>query len=782
MSRDVERPDRPLLPPSLWALVVVIGTSRALLALGPEPGVAARVSLGVLIALGLIALVLHGLVRVSVPTLLLVLGVSAGATGLACAGELARQGRLAAALSTNAVSSLEFRIEGDLREGSSGWRGRARPLDAEGLGASVWILTNEPLDPGSAIRCVGRFTPNENDDWGTSSRAQGIAGTVRVVHLLSCMPPDGLSGVVLGLRGRVLDSLDASSSDARALVAGSVCGHTTAMSERGLDEIFAACGVSHLVAVSGGHLVLLTSFLSTILRGLPVRPLPRSALLVISTGLFVLFCGSPVSAVRSWAMSLTAELSRLFGRRSHPLSSAGVVALAMALLEPGVTGQLGYLLSVMCVCGICALGSYARYVLRVLLEPITRPLRRLLGGGPLAHLQSGAEEALALTLVSQFVTAPLTCATFGTLSLVAPLANVVLAPLFSVLLALGLLAALFVWLSPIQTALLLGCELVGGTLMAVLRAIAALPGACVAVSVEEGPALLGVSILLVALLVIWPRVTRRSLVALMCVTFVAAASWHVRWRYFAPACVRVLDVGQGDAILVTDGPSAALVDTGPGDAVVSALARNNVSHLDVVVLTHLHSDHAGGLEDLLAVIDVERVVVPEGTDVSGLPATGAVDEICYGDLLRVGDFEMRAVSPVEPAGGEGNEGSLELLVEYSHDGRELTALLAADAEREETGAAVERGDVGDVDLLKVGHHGSETSVSPEIVSALRPEVSVASAGEGNGYGHPDPVCVGMLEDGGSLFLCTMDVGDVCVTPGESGPAVSCQRGRPNDGC
>ena len=189
-------------------------------------------------------------------------------------------------------------------------------------------------------------------------------------------------------------------------------------------------------------------------------------------------------------------------------------------------------------------------------------------------------------------------------------------------------------------------------------------------------------------------------------------------------------------------------------------------------------DQAGGLEGLLGVVDVGALVVPEGTETADLPGELPVRELRYGDVLSVGAFSLEAVSPVEPAGGEGNEGSLELLLAYSEGGRELTALLAADAEREETGAAVERGDVGDVDLLKVGHHGSEDSLTPEIAAALRPEVSVASAGEGNGYGHPDPVCVGMLEDAGSLFLCTKDVGDVCVEPGASGPVVSCQREGP----
>ena len=84
--------------------------------------------------------------------------------------------------------------------------------------------------------------------------------------------------------------------------------------------------------------------------------------------------------------------------------------------------------------------------------------------------------------------------------------------------------------------------------------------------------------------------------------------------------------------------------------------------------------------------------------------------------------------------------------------------------------------MGDIDLLKVGHHGSAVSVSAEEARALSPEVSVASAGEGNRYGHPRAECVEALESAGSRFLCTFDAGDVVVYPGVSGPRVSTQRG------
>lgn len=772
MSSPPSRPERPVLPPAFWALVVTLGVSRALLAAAPSPASIAACALlaGCGVAFGCAILGrtrLRGLVAVIVAV-----GAAATCAGLSCALELRRQGELCTLLGQSPVSSHEMVVESDLVLGRSGWRGRARLGTG---GSAFWLLSDVPLSMGERVSCVGRFSPNDDGAWGADSRTQGLAGTVRVARVLERSAGGGVRGLVLGLRARVLESLDAGSSDARALVAGSVCGHTGAMAERGLEELFSRCGVSHLVAVSGGHLVLVSMLAGSALRRTRLRPPTRSALLVLVTGLFVMFCGAPLSAVRSWAMSISAELSRIVGRRAHPLSSASVVSLVMALVDPGVTGQLGYLLSVTCVCGICALGPYVSYVLRVLLEG--RRGRRVRGSLGRVARRAGADarEALALTLVSQAVTAPLTCSTFGTLSLVAPLANVLLAPLFSVLLVLGLASALLVWMPAAQGLVLLACEAVALPLMAILRLLSALPCACVAVSVEEGAALAALAAALATLLAAWPRVSRRALVALGGALLAAGICWHLRWRCFAPACIRVLDVGQGDAILVTDGPGAVLVDTGPGDAVVGALARSNVTHLDAVVLTHLHADHAGGLEALLGVVDVELLVLPEGTDAGGLAEGVACEEVGYGDVLRLGGFSMRVVSPLEPAGGEGNEGSLELLVTYASGGRELTALLAADAESEETGAAVERGDVGDVDLLKVGHHGSRASLTPEIAAALAPEVSVASAGEGNGYGHPDPLCEQTLEAAGSRFLCTIDVGDVCVEPGASGPVVSCQR-------
>lgn len=766
-ERGLPVPDRPAVPPAFWALVAVLVWVRGALANAPDVGELAAAAGAVLVTAALVSCALRRRLP-EAAALVLVLAAAVAAASLSAGLELARQQAVATALSHGSVLDWKLAVESDMTEGAHGWRGRARATRGDGLAGMVWLVSDEPVARGDTLTCVGRFSPNGEGEWGRSSRMQGLAGTVRVVRVQSREGALGLEGCLLAARAHVLASFGAGGSDERALLAGSVCGSSAALAARGLSGLFSKAGVSHLTAVSGGHLVLVAGVMGALLGRTRLRPASRAVALAALTGVFVGFCGTPVSAVRSWAMSVAAAASGLVGRRSHPLSAVSVVALAMALLEPGVTGQLGYLLSVLCVCGICLFGRYARWVCATLAPRLgllwrLPPRVRAVVGAVLAP----ASEAVSLTLVSLWVSAPLTCAAFGQLSLVAPLANAVLAPVFPLVLGLGLLAAALSWAPLLQAPVLAVADLAARVFLGVLRAVASLPFASVAVEVDERAALALMAALSLALWLWWPHPSRRALLAVASAAACLALAWILRWRLFAPACLRVLDVGQGDAILVTDGAASLLVDTGPGDPIVAALARAHVFHLDAVVFTHLHEDHVGGLDDLLSTVDVGEVLVAEGVD-AGAAAEGLpVREVGLGTSIGVGGFELDVVAPAGAVDGADNEDSLVMALTYEAPGAsepQLTALLTGDAEAPEVTEAVARAGISDIDVLKVGHHGSAAAVDEALAERLSPVVSIASAGEGNPYGHPTPECVSVLEAAGSQFLCTMDAGDVCVWP------------------
>lgn len=791
-AADARMPVRPAIPMTLWGLVAVILAERAVLRFGMQLSLVLLVVTAVagvclcLLATFAIRRKARGRDTAHVPAVLPFALAATLSGALLGRLALARVVAAVAALSTSSVSAWSLEVEGDMAEGGRGWWGRARVLDESGgkVGA-VWLSSPARLECGSAVSCVGRFKPIDDDEWGVSSRMQGLAGTVSVVHVTAVREAGGPLGAVLRMRQAVLASFSPDESDGAAVLAGSVCGDRAPIRSRGLDDAFATCGVSHLVAVSGGHLAILAGTLAALLGKTRLGPGLRGFLALGVIALFIVFCGAPASAVRAGIMSCVSFGGSLVGRRSHALSSTCAAALVMALLDPYVSGQLGFLLSVASVVGICLFGSYASHALDVLTRMPRHPGRHKPAlAHALGRLRSNACDALGVSVVAQLFTLPLTCPAFGEVSLIAPLANLVLAPLFAGLVSLGLVAAALTPLSALQSPVLAAAEGVSQAFCVVLCALARLPLACLPMEASVVPMLAILCAASVALYGAWPTPRKRILLRGAAVLAGGAIAFLLGMRLLQPARVCVLDVGQGDAILVADGSTAVLVDTGPDEKVSQALARQGIIHLDAIVLTHLHDDHVGGVDDLVGRVECNRVLVAGGVseqipeDLSASItklSRHAAEEISYGDAIRAGSFSLRVVSPTEPVDGSENADSLELALTYEHNGNGLSALLTGDAEKDETGACLARGDVSDIDFLKVGHHGSEVSLTPDEAAALDPEVSVASAGEGNKYGHPRKECMDVLSGAGSVFLCTKDVGTVTVKPGARGPMVFTER-------
>ena len=661
------------------------------------------------------------------------------------------------ALDNRAASSLEFVVHGDPSSNDGAYSYTCDAYAGENRLGQVRLSCDRELGAGSHVHAIGRISLFENDAYGRSRVLRGELRKVKVIRLVSV--DEGSPGPLLRLRNGLLASIAPATDPARSLIAGVVCGRSAELRAQPAGDWFSVTGTAHLIAVSGSHLAIVGFVIEGVLQKTRCsRGLQRAMLAITLVG-YAAFTGASPSAVRACCMVFATLVVNGAGRRRHGLSALFVTMSIFVLLRPTVLFEMGFQLSCASVFAILCFCPYATYALSELGVP------------------PGIASMLSVTLCSQLATLPITVPAFGAFSLIAPLANAVIGPVVSLLLAVSIVLVPFSLVAPLQVWALVVPMIAARCALFFEQLFAAVPGASVSVPPDSMwiylvPCFLGI------LLVWWPRPQARPMAAgLVCLALLAGIP-YIYWDRFAPPSVTVLDVGQADAILVRQGSVVALVDCGLDERVVSALVRNNVHHIDAVFVTHWDEDHWGGLPDVLDQFSVGTIVVAadalDGAPAEVLNRPGVTyRQVACGDTVDIGAFRTRVMWPFDTVDGEGNEDSLVLLLSYAQEGKSLRVLLTGDAELDQEREFVQ--EVGDIDVLKLGHHGSKVSVDTDLLGTLKPELSIASAGEGNRYGHPSDACIDAVRDAGGAFACTIEHGDITVTPSANGFAMRCQR-------
>ena len=665
--------------------------------------------------------------------------------------------RASSALDNRAASSLEFVVHGDPSISDGAYSYTCDAYAGERRLGQVRLSCDREFDAGSHVRAIGRISRFENDAYGRSRVLRGELRKVKAIRLVSV--DEGSPGPLLRFRNELLAAVSPATDPARALIAGVVCGRSAELRSQPAGDWFSVTGTAHLIAVSGSHLAIVGFVIEGVLQKTRCsRGLQRAILAITLVG-YAAFTGASPSAVRACCMVFATLVVNGAGRRRHGASALFVTMSIFVLLRPMVLFDMGFQLSCASVFAILCFCPYATYALGELGVP------------------TGIAGMLSVTLCSQLATLPITIPAFGTFSLIAPLANAVIGPVVSLLLAVSIVLVPFSLVAPLQAWALVVPMIAARCALFFEQLFAAVPGASVSLPPDSMwiylvPCLLGI------LLVWWPRPQARPMAAgLVCLVLLAAIP-YVYWDRFAPPSVTVLDVGQADAILIRQGGAVALVDCGLDERVVSALVRNNVLHIDAVFVTHWDEDHWGGLPAVLEQFSVGTIAVAadaledapaEVSNRSGVEYR----QVRHGDAVDIGAFRARVMWPFDSVDGEGNEDSLVLLLSYAQEGKSLRVLLTGDAELDQERKFVQ--EVGDIDVLKLGHHGSKVSVDAALLEILRPELSLASAGEGNRYGHPSDVCIDAVKEAGGAFACTIEHGDITITPTAKGFDMRCQR-------
>ncbi|MDE2764919.1 MAG: DNA internalization-related competence protein ComEC/Rec2 [Chloroflexota bacterium] len=543
-----------------------------------------------------------------------------------------------------------------------------------------------------------------------------------------------------------------------------------------VTDAFRRSGTAHVLAISGLHvgLVLGASLAAAAAAAGRRRQLYLLVPLLATWG-YVALAGAPVSALRAAIMASAVLLAFASGRMPRPLTALALAAAAMLAYDPAMLWNRSFQLSFAAMAGVLFVGLPAWEAAQER-WPILTPkhdapwTRRLLRWAAAALLVSFGATAGAL---------PLVAFNFGRAPLLGWAATLLMLPALPVLIiggiATGALALLW---APLGWSAAWLPAAAGWWTLLVARAFNAVPGTSVSVGAVEAAWVWGYYATLAALLALsqrsawlqrgrraiaaaWrgPRQGRSALALVLAAALLATAPWTIgATRDDALLHVRFLDVGQGDAALVTL-PSGAslLIDGGPDPRVLEALIdgvlppRNPT--IDVAVITHGDADHRNGVMGLARRGSIGQLIVPpvapgeEGTWRTELESLGAqVSALTAGAELTLPDGVRIAVlhPPSPPMLGtqsDVNNNSLVLRLTFG----EASVLFAADIERLAEALLVESGAPLRSDVLKAPHQGSDTSTSPDFLAAVDPIVAVISAGQANPFGHPAPEVVTALE-------------------------------------
>lgn len=517
-------------------------------------------------------------------------------------------------------------------------------------------------------------------------------------------------------------------------------------------------GLYHLMSVSGVHVALVAAAIWTLGGWLPRSV--RLLLMLAGMGLYLLLVGPLPPLVRAAVMGGLGVLALLAQRPPAAANALGWAVVLLVVHRPDLVNQPSFQLTAAATAGILLLG----------------PRLAERWSGALPHWLA---TSLAVSVAAQLATLPWILPRFHLLSPASPLLNLIAVPWTGLVLGASLLWTGLALLSPSAAAACL-------PVLDFLAAPFAWP-------VRVPPEVWGTLPLRLPgwgawILAIWlgsllllrssrPWVRRAGTCALVLTLGALAASGWRGWSRKGPELV-MLDVGQGDAILLRDGPRAVLVDGGGWDGgdlggrvLLPALLAEGIRSLDALVMTHPDRDHCGGLVDIAAYLPVREVWMGHGWDpqscagrLAALPGA-RTRLLAAGDRQSLGSWNLKVLHP-EPDERRGeNERSLVLLAETAGKRVLLTGDIESWAEQRLLSCCAR--DLH-VDVLKVAHHGSRTSTAESFLGEACPRLALISAGRNNVYRHPSAEILERLERYGIPVLRTDRDGQISVSWTEAG--------------
>jgi competence protein ComEC len=633
--------------------------------------------------------------------------------------------------------------------------------------------TIQDARPGNTIRFTARFRLAD-EIYGEKTTSYFDDGVFLIAQSQGALEITDRSSSPVYLPARIAHAASEMAgriftADTSGFMQALLLGDTTELSaDHALSAALRASGTSHIVSVSGMNIAFLTGLLGFFIR--KKRTLSFVAMPVIL--FFMAVVGFTPSVVRAGVMQFFLLTAPLIRREDDAVTSLSASLFVILLANPFAAAGAGLQLSFAATLGILLFTGR-------LFDAADRRLkdsffyRFTLTKKTLRFIVA----SLATTLGALALTMPVSALHFGTVSLIAPLSNLIIIPAVTLAFVAGTAAVAlgFIHVS-LGTLAAYAAVLPVRFISGVAVRLSDIPFA--SVYTTNMPILIWlVFVYLTLITVLSLRVNLRRLVMpgcaaviLFCLTLLLTAFTGYR----AQMTVTALDVGQGQCVVVESGAFTAVVDCGSLGKDAAAVLEGYLQgrgrlRIDLLILTHFHEDHAGSIPDVLQRLKVDALALP-GPSIDNGPLTSEIltlalrqdtQIITVDENLSVmtGTARLNLYAPLGSA--DENERGVAVLCSEGNFDTLITGDMSAPIERR----LVASDAFPDIEALVVGHHGSKRSTSDELLKALRPEIAVISVGY-NTYGHPSPETLDKLWGAGITVYRT----DLCGTVTLHAPA------------
>ncbi|PFR22110.1 DNA internalization-related competence protein ComEC/Rec2 [Bacillus cereus] len=508
-----------------------------------------------------------------------------------------------------------------------------------------------------------------------------------------------------------------------------------------VEEQYQQFGLVHLLAISGSHIVLLMVIVYFILLRSGVTRELATVCLIFCIPIYMIFAGASPSVIRASITGVLMLIAFMCSLRLSSFDALSITAICMLIYDPYLIYNIGFQFSFV--------GSFAL----------------LLSAPFLLESSNGViRNSIYISLISQLVSTPILLYHFGYFSPYSIFLNILYVPFLSLVvlpcsivilvcipiipfLAKGLANVLSIGLN-LSNDFLIYCENLPFTRL----------------NFGQTPILLVAlyCVSIVSILMVWERRISKGIMFIASGIFLFICTCHYVYPYFRESgSVTFLDVGQGDAILIRlpYDKEIYLIDTGGtirvnkeewqqkkhefsvgNDILIPYLQKEGIKTIDKLIVTHGDADHIGAAEELLSNINVKEVVFGRKQQDAVLETVIKKQALEKEVKIReVGEGESWSVNEAEffvlaPAGKERSENNASIVIWAKLGG--ITWLFTGDLEEEGEKVLVATYPDLRADVLKVAHHGSNTSSIVSFLSAVQPNVAIISAGERNRYGHP----------------------------------------------